>query len=222
MRLETVAFSRRAVLAACSLAALGARPLSAPVAAKVEGLPFYAPGDQILLPKAGFEYWLPRVEAMRDRMLPALRRAVTDADWTAAAQYLSKDALDAQLKTFGSTASILGDEAYTAVGIKQQYAAAAQRLQRTVVAGDGKGSLEAVGDMEQRVVEFLALVPSSVVDQVRALEKEAAAAAAPPPPPPPPPELPQPSLAPAPSADLAAPSPSASTAAPAPATTAAI
>ena len=65
MRVDLVATRRAALaLSLSSLAALGRPP--APARAMVDGIPLYAPGDAILLPKAGFEYWLPRAEALRD------------------------------------------------------------------------------------------------------------------------------------------------------------
>lgn len=84
---------------------------SSPAVARVDGIPFYAPGDKVVLPGAGFETWLPRIEALQLSALPSLRAAIQSKNWAAAAQFLSADSLSYQLKVFGSTASILGDEA---------------------------------------------------------------------------------------------------------------
>ena len=63
-----LAASRRAAILALSAAAapLGRLPASA----KVDGIPFYAPGDQFALPEAGFETFL-RAQAPRDRFFRA-------------------------------------------------------------------------------------------------------------------------------------------------------
>ena len=79
------ALSRRTALTlTCStLAALG--PSVRPALAKIDGIPFYAPGDEVLLPKAGFEYYLPACEVLRDTVLPSLRSAIERSDLQAAA-----------------------------------------------------------------------------------------------------------------------------------------
>ena len=199
--LDSVATRRAALaLSLSSLAALGRPP--APAHALVDGLPFYAPGDNILLPKVGFEFWLPRAELMRDTTLPALRSAVGDADWAAASKLLTDDAITAQTKTFGAMASILGDDAYTAISLKASYGKSALKLQKLVAAPEGATTaqaLEGVGDLELLVTALLALVPPTVVDQVRTVERAQAqvdrgdATPLPPPTPPPPPPPPPPS-----------------------------
>ena len=119
--------------------------------------------------------------------------AVTAADWPTAARLVSADAVAVQLKVFGSTASILGDEAYTALALKARYAKGANAL-LALVGADApptqQAALDATKELETCVVDLLALIPLPVVQQVRAIEQKAAAeaaAAAPPPPPLPPP-----------------------------------
>ena len=187
------AFStRRSALAlsAWSLVALTSRPAAH---ARVDGIPLYAPGDQIKLPTMGFEYWLPRCEQLRDVEIPAVRAAVTAADWPTAARLVSADAVDVQLKVFGSTASILGDEAYTALALKARYAKGTKAL-LALVGADApptqQAALDVTKELETCVGELVALIPPPVVEQVRDIERKKAAlaaAAAPPPPPLPPP-----------------------------------
>lgn len=168
------AVTRRAALALSAWALAASTPPAAH--ARVDGIPLYAPGDQVNLPKAGFEYWLPRVEALQTA-IPSLRLACTTADWPAAAQLLSSETIAAQLSTLGGTASILGDDAYTAIGIKQRWAQAAKRLQGLLI-GDKppnqQAALQAVAELELCVQDMLALIPPSVVRQVRELEKKRA------------------------------------------------
>lgn len=103
--------SRRAALAVAALyvsAPLGGRP----AAAAVEGIPFYARGDQQMLPDQGFEVLLPELIELRGVALPSVRRAVDNADWAEGRRLLEgRGGRDAALATLGSTASILGDEA---------------------------------------------------------------------------------------------------------------
>jgi hypothetical protein len=96
------AVTRRAALALSAWALAASTPPAAH--ARVDGIPLYAPGDQVNLPKAGFEYWLPRVEALQTAAIPSLRLACTTADWAAAAQLLSSETIAAQLSTFGNIA----------------------------------------------------------------------------------------------------------------------
>lgn len=193
-----LAASRRAAILALSAAAapLGRLPASA----KVDGIPFYAPGDQFALPEAGFETFLPRTERLRDQILPALRSALAAGEYDSAARFVLPAELDQQAEVFGNMASILGDEAYTAVGIKARYRASAKKLQATLIATPIRqdDALRSAGEMEACVNELVALVPDVVVQQVRQREeklRQAAAAAAPPPAPPLAP--PEPSMEPA-------------------------
>ena len=163
---------RRDVLGRALLAvAASTLPALAPLRASalVDGIPLYAPGDKISLPEAGFEVWLPRMEAIRDVQLPALRAAADASDWPTVEAALSPSVLKEQLTTFGNLASILGDEAYTAVGIKALYTASAKKLQASV--GKRDDALKRVGELELCVTQTLALVPAPVVQQVR--EREA-------------------------------------------------
>ena len=181
MRLHLEVTTRRAALAA--LAATLATVNTRPARALVDGVPFYAPGDKFQVPAVGFEFWLPKIEELNTRTLPALRATVDKSDWRAAALYLSKDAVSVQLQTLGSTASIMGDEAYTALGIKAKYGKALARLQQTIVADTPSqpDALGIVSELEACVAELLGLIPQSVVDQVRKLEQAKASLAAPPP-----------------------------------------
>ena len=107
-----------AAAAACTVAPRSARAL-------VEGIPLYAPGDKILTPDAGFETYLPLLYRVRDS-IPPLEAAVTDGDWAAVAR--GADAKASEAAIIANTASILGDEAYTALGLKAQFEAAAKAL----------------------------------------------------------------------------------------------
>ena len=163
------ALSRRALLAISSLAVFTKAP---PTVAKVDGIPLYAPGEEILLPKAGFEYWLPVLSALKEAQLPTLRAAVGKSDWQTAARFVTPEAIEVQLKTFGSMASILGDDAYTAIGIKQRYGKAIKQLQSVVVADTPSETtaLEVVSSLEACASELYALVPTPVIEQVKARE----------------------------------------------------
>ena len=166
--------SRRSLIATVTALAVATTPQS-PAFAKVDGIPLYAPGDAMLLPDAGFETYLPMLEVLRDVSLPSLKVALSEADWTAAAQKTSGDILQQQSKVFGATAALLGDEAYTALQFKSRYTAAAKRLQRSL-AEQNKGDAELlVNEMDASLREFIALIPKVVVDQVRAREKKLAA-----------------------------------------------
>ena len=163
----TSSVSRRA-LGALAAAALTSSRL--PAHAIVEGIPLYAPGENIMLPDAGFETFLPRIEALRDVTLPTLKLAISEAEWAAAKQLTSADSIKAQLKTFGGTASVMGDEAYTVLQLKARYAAAAKRLQQVLDAQNAGDAQLLVKEMETTVVELYALIPKVVIDQVRRRE----------------------------------------------------
>ena len=174
MRLLSVqALSRRSVTAALTAFALTTVPRQ-PAAAQVEGIPLYAPGSSVLLPEAGFETYLPRLESLRDDILPSLSKAVSESDWPAAAQLANADLLAQQLKTFGSTAALLGDDAYTALSVKARYGAAAKRLQRALAEQSQGDAQLLVKEMDTSVNEFTGLIPKVVVDQVRAREQKLA------------------------------------------------
>ena len=181
-----LATSRRAALLA--LSAIASVPVGVRRAhAIVDGIPLYAPGDQIQLPEAGFETFLPQVEQLCDSALPMLKELISVSDYDAAARFVLRDALSQQLDTFGNMASILGDEAYTAVGIKSRYRQAAKQLQAALIASPIRQdvALKRAGEMQACANELRDLVPDVVVRQVREREKMLAAAIAKEAPPPP-------------------------------------
>lgn len=163
--------SRRAALTAFTTTCLLA--YRQPAVALVDGIPLYAPGEGILLPEAGFEVFLPRIEMLRDQALPALKQAVVDNDWRRAAELASADNLKRQMSDFGRIAALLGDDAYTVLALKAQYGAAAKRLQQALVAASVSQSdaQQCIADMDAKTTEVINLVPKVVVDQVRQREK---------------------------------------------------
>ena len=176
MRLPPTPISRRSAAAALAALALSAGP-RLPARALVEGIPLYAPGDAYMLPEAGFETFLPKLEALRDSSIPALKLALSEQDWAAATQLTGPDVLKQQLAALGSTAALLGDEAYTALAFKARYAAAAKRLQRSLAERNQGDAGLLINEMESSVGDFVALIPQVVVDQVRAREQKLASLA---------------------------------------------
>ena len=172
--------SRRGVVHAFAAWALSSSPMLSPVTAPcpasalVDGIPLYAPGDKIKLPDYGFEVQLPRLELLRDRTLPSLRDAIERDDWQGAAEFIGIAPVQAQLQLLGETSSILGDEAYTALALKGQYAATVKRLQAAVVSSRRNDALRELDSLETVVVDYLALVPQKVVALVRARERKLA------------------------------------------------
>ena len=168
--------SRRGLMvAACSLIAALPRPAAH---AAIEGVPFYAPGT-MLLPDAGFETFLPKLERLRDRALPALRSAVESGSADAAA-FTRPEVLEAQQILLSRTAALLGDEAYDALALKSAYSAAAKKLARLLPATESNRdeALKLVGELQTSLDQFVGLVPEAVVKQVRAYEARAAKPAA--------------------------------------------
>jgi hypothetical protein len=193
MRLPDLApLTRRSVLTVCTLSVLSCqRPLVQPARARVDGIPLYAPGDQVVLPPAGFETYLPQLEDIRDVQLPALRAAIEAAEWDAAR--VGADAKAAQLVVLSKTASILGDEAYTAVSLKGRYSTAAAAVQSGLSSKPAADQLlTGVAVMESTLREFIALIPDSVVEAVRARDDKLRALQAPPAPAPKPEPVPEP------------------------------
>jgi len=178
MRIVAVdSLSRRSFAAAVTAFAMAAIPRQ-PAAAIVEGIPLYAPGEKVMLPDAGFETYLPKLETLRDDVLPSLSKAVAELDWSVAAQLANADQNAQQMKLFGSTAALLGDDAYTALSIKARYSAASKRLQRAL-AEQAQGDAQLlVKEMDASLNEFIGLIPKVVVDQVRAREAKLASFAA--------------------------------------------
>ena len=163
--------SRRSAhsLAAWALTASAAL-WQAPVSALVDGIPLYAPGDQIKLPEVGFEVQLPRLEYMRDRLLPSIRTAVGESDFEGAAKQIGIEQVKQQLQVLGDTASILGDEAYTAVSLKSKYALTVKKLQVAVVSMKQDDALREVTNLDAVVGDYIGLIPPKVVELVRSRE----------------------------------------------------
>lgn len=147
------AISRRSahLLAAWALSASISLGPARRASARVEGIPLYAPGDKIKLPEEGFEVQLPRLEALRDRTIPLLRAALEKSDWEAAATQVGPDAVTSQLRVLGDTASILGDEAYTALSLKAKYAASVRKLQAALVSAKQDDALREVDALEATI-----------------------------------------------------------------------
>ncbi len=171
MRLPTLSRRGAHLMAAWALSASATLGPAYRVSARVDGIPLYAPGDKFKLPDEGFEVQLPRLEGLRSRMIPALRFALEKSDWEAAAMQIGPDALSFQLRVLGDTASILGDEAYTALGLKAQYGSAAKRLQAAVVSAKQADALREVATLDATLSDYIALVPTSVVELVRERER---------------------------------------------------
>jgi len=172
---------------------LGAAGVSLPTAAHgyVEGLPLYAPSSGSLgggvgsgFPDKGFETLLPQVEAMKAN-IPALREAVAREDWAPVAAAFSAEASLQAGRVLGDYAGILGDEAYTAIGLKAQFLASSKKLAALVLAVSSGGrpsgdpstseALAQLSSLNRILEELLALTPPVVVEQVRTYEKRLAA-----------------------------------------------
>ena len=96
-------------------------------------------------------------------------------EWTRVAEMVAPDTVAAtQAKTLGRLASILGDDAYTALAMKGRFVTSSKKLvtlSSAPQAPDVEAALEPVIQMEKVINDFVALVPSSVVDQVRTLRR---------------------------------------------------
>ena len=148
-----------------------------PARALVDGIPLYAPGDQFALPDVGFETMLPMLEVIRDVELAGMHDAIVRGDLDAAAAALAPARLDRQLDALGNTASILGDEAYTALSLKVKYASSAKRVQTrlsSTTTSSETDLLRNVDELEAILNEYINLIPPAVVKQVRARERRLA------------------------------------------------
>eukprot|EP00310_Coccolithus_braarudii_P023551 CAMPEP_0183341164 /NCGR_PEP_ID=MMETSP0164_2-20130417/7452_1 /TAXON_ID=221442 /ORGANISM="Coccolithus pelagicus ssp braarudi, Strain PLY182g" /LENGTH=246 /DNA_ID=CAMNT_0025511399 /DNA_START=13 /DNA_END=753 /DNA_ORIENTATION=+ len=176
-------FSRRYVGRLAAL--MAATPCMVPRRSRavVDGIPLYAPMSGTLnggigsgFPDKGFETLLPQVEAIRD-WLPALAEAIESGDWARVTAALSGTALANQAETLGSMAAILGDEAYTVLGFKGQYMAAAKRIAQTAAKGASGGDAgveTALGELKTlrlSISGIIDLVPPVIVEKVRAYER---------------------------------------------------
>jgi len=181
--------SRRAalVLFAAVLATSPASGRQWVASAMVDGIPLYAPSAGTIgssgLPDEGFETLLPKVEGLATNAAAALE-AANVGDWDRVRDALSAATPADQTTNLGKFAAILGDDAYTALGLKREYQAAAAALGSAAAhaaAGDAKEAERAVKAaelMDLSIQELLDLVPAPVVTQVRAREKALAKAIA--------------------------------------------
>ena len=87
------------------------------------------------------------------------------------------DAKASEAAIIANTASILGDEAYTALGLKAQFEAAAKALAKAAAKQEAAAARGAVGDLKASVGEVLALIPAEVVKEVVKREQKLAEAA---------------------------------------------
>ena len=174
MRIDATTMPRRGAIAAAWACATTLGGMTArPARALVDGIPLYAPGEEIALPKYGFETQLPQLEMLRDAYLPRVRQALARDDWAVAQPAMSADAVNRQLAVLGRTASILGDEAYSALNLKARYSAVAKRLQGSLAsAASSEQALRELSELDATLNEFIALIPATVVDAVRERERK--------------------------------------------------
>ena len=147
-----------------------------PTSARVDGIPFYAPVSGAGLPDEGFESLLPRVEAIKSS-IPMLREAAASGEWEQILTAQTPSIIDGQLRTLGSMASILGDEAYTALSLKSQYATAARRLMAVASEPAERSTTRAlatVDELDLCISKTLGLVPEVVVKQVKVFQEQQA------------------------------------------------
>jgi hypothetical protein len=140
-----------------------------PAAARVEGIPLYAPFGSAPLPAQGFEVLYPALEQLLAYMT-ALRGYASGGEWSkvADADGVSEPAVIAQGKLVGSLASILGDDAYTVLSLKNRYLASARKLREALATSppppETSSSLD---DMVSVLGLIKDLVPEKVVTQAR-------------------------------------------------------
>mmetsp|Transcript_45565 Transcript_45565/g.143340 ORF Transcript_45565/g.143340 Transcript_45565/m.143340 type:complete len:212 (-) Transcript_45565:157-792(-) len=178
--------SRRSATANFAAALLSAAP-ALRAAAKVDGLPLYAPKPGAIggsaYPEEGFEALLPRVEGFAAGAAAALAAAKA-SDWDSLSAATSPAALAYQSAQLGKFASILGDDAYTALTLKREYLQGVSALSAAVASAASGGGEEAARAVKAAEVmsssldSMLALVPPKVVAQVRKREQALAALAA--------------------------------------------
>ena len=133
----------------------------------MEGIPLYAPFGSAPLPSQGFEVLYPALEQLI-AYLTALRGYASGGDWSKVADSVSEPAVVAQGKLIGSLASILGDDAYTVLSLKNRYLASARKLRETLATSppppEASSSLD---DMVSVLGLIKDLVPEKVVTQAR-------------------------------------------------------
>lgn len=153
----------------------------------VDGIPLYAPSAGTIgssgLPDAGFEVLLPRVEGFAANVQKIVL-AATANEWDQVRATLSAVPLDYQSTELGKYAAILGDDAYTALGLKRDYLSAVKALTRALTGAtsgneqEAESAIKAAELMQASMQSLLDLVPPAVVSQVRAREKALAKAIA--------------------------------------------
>ena len=96
----------------------------------------------------------------------ALRDAATGGDVSKVAVAQSEAALAAQGKLLGGLAGILGDDAYTVVGLKGRYLASAKTLFQLPAGPEAaEAASRSLGEMAKILTDVRALVPAEVVAQ---------------------------------------------------------
>ena len=141
--------------------------LPSPAAARVDGIPLYAPSGSAPLPPQGFEVLYPALEQLIVDVT-ALRGTASGGEWSKVADIVSEPAVVAQGKLVGSLAGILGDDAYTVLSLKNRYLASARKLRETLATRppppEASSSLD---DMVNILGLIKDLVPEKVVAQAR-------------------------------------------------------
>ena len=145
--------------------------LPSPAAARVDGIPLYAPSGSAPLPPQGFETLYPSLEQLIVQVT-ALRDAASGGDWSNVADSVSESAAAAQSKLLGGLAGILGDDAYTVLSLKNRYVASARKLReglatRPPSADAAAAASSSLDDMVRILGDVKSLVPVKVVAQAR-------------------------------------------------------
>ena len=96
----------------------------------------------------------------------ALRDAASGGDVSKVAVAQSEAALAAQGKLLGALAGILGDDAYTVIGLKGRYLASAKTLFQLPAGPEAaEAASRSLGEMAKILTDVRALVPAEVVAQ---------------------------------------------------------
>jgi len=141
--------------------------LPSPAAARVDGIPLYAPSGSAPLPPQGFEVLLPALEQLIVGMT-ALRDTASAGEWSKVADSVSEPAVVAQGKLIGGLAGILGDDAYTVLSLKNRYLASARKLRETLATRPPPPEASSnLDDMVTILGLIKDLVPAQVVTQAR-------------------------------------------------------
>jgi hypothetical protein len=135
------------------------------------------------LPDDGFEVLLPKIEGFVANVEAAVLAARAN-EWDQVRAALAVVPPDYQSSSLGKYAAILGDDAYTALGLKRDYFSGMKALTSALpgaASGNEKEAERAVKAaelMQTSMKSLLNLVPAAVVSQVRAREKALAKAVA--------------------------------------------